>query len=46
MRVIYFDLLGRIERAHFDVFTSVIRVPRPRQAQLAVAHVVDASVTR
>ena len=35
MRVIYFDMLERIERAQYDVFTSVIRVPRPRQAQLA-----------
>ena len=35
MRVIYFDMLQRIERAGYDVFTSVIRVPRPRQAQLA-----------
>jgi phytoene synthase len=36
MRAIYFDLLGRIEQANFDVFSSVIRVPRPRQAWLAV----------
>lgn len=36
MRVIYFDLLKRIEDADFDVFTSVIRVPRPRQASLAL----------
>lgn len=36
MRVIYFDLLHRIEAARFDVFTSVIRVPRPRQAVLAL----------
>lgn len=36
MRVIYFDLLKRIEDANFDVFTSVIRVPRPRQARLAL----------
>ena len=36
MRVIYFDLLKRIEDANFDVFTSVIRVPRPRQASLAL----------
>jgi phytoene synthase len=35
MRVIYFDLLCRIEGAGFDVFTSVVRVPRPRQARLA-----------
>jgi len=36
MRAIYFDLLTRIEQANFDVFSSVIRVPRPRQAWLAV----------
>jgi phytoene synthase len=36
MRVIYFDLLRRIEQADFDVFSSVIRVPRPRQASLAL----------
>jgi len=36
MRVIYFDLLCRIERAGFDVFSSVVRVPRPRQAALAL----------
>jgi len=35
MRVIYFDLLRRIETAKFDVFSGVIRVPRPRQAILA-----------
>jgi 15-cis-phytoene synthase len=35
MRVIYFDLLRKIEDAEFDVFSSVIRVPRPRQAVLA-----------
>ena len=35
MRVIYFDMLERIEHAQYDVFSSVIRVPRPRQAQLA-----------
>jgi phytoene synthase len=36
MRAIYFDLLRRIERAGFDVFTSVIRVSRPHQARLAL----------
>jgi phytoene synthase len=35
MRAIYFDLLAKIEAAEFDVFSSVIRVPRPRQAVLA-----------
>jgi len=35
MRAVYFDLLQRIEAAGFDVFSRVIRVPRPRQARLA-----------
>lgn len=35
MRVIYFDLLKKIEEARYDVFSGVIRVPRPRQAALA-----------
>ena len=37
MRAIYTDLLARIERAGCDVFSQVHRVPRPRQAQLALA---------
>jgi phytoene synthase len=36
MRAIYFNLLERIESADYDVFTDVIRVPRPAQARLAV----------
>lgn len=36
MRAIYWELLQRIERAQFDVFTRVIRVPRPAQARIAV----------
>lgn len=36
MRAIYFELLGRIEAADYDVFTSVIRIPRPKQATLAI----------
>jgi phytoene synthase len=36
MRAIYFDLLHRIKAAQFDVFTGVIRVPRGRQAVLAM----------
>jgi phytoene synthase len=35
MRQIYWDLLARIERARFDVFRELIRVPRPRQALIA-----------
>lgn len=36
MRAIYFEVLQRIEAAGFDVFSRVIRVPRPAQARLAV----------
>ena len=36
MHAVYFDLLKRIEAAEFDVFTEVIRVPRPSQAALAI----------
>jgi len=36
MRVIYFDLLRKIEQAQFDVFSTLIKVPRPRQAALAL----------
>ncbi len=36
MRAIYWEQLQRIERADYDVFTAVIRVPRPVQARLAV----------
>ena len=31
----FLDLLKKIEEAGFDVFSGVIRVPRPRQAVLA-----------
>jgi phytoene synthase len=36
MRAVYTDLLARIEAADYDVFTHVIRVPRPAQAMLAM----------
>ena len=36
MRAIYWDMLQRIEAAGYDVFTRVIRAPRPIQAQLAI----------
>ena len=36
MREIYWALLLKIEAAEFDVFSSVIRVPRPAQARLAL----------
>lgn len=37
MRAVYWELLLRIEQADYDVFSQVIRVPRPAQARLAVA---------
>jgi phytoene synthase len=36
MRAIYSELLRRIEAAGCDVFSGVIRVPRPAQARLAL----------
>jgi phytoene synthase len=37
MRAIYWELLCRIEAAGWDVFSAVIRIPRPTQARLAFA---------
>lgn len=37
MGAIYFAILRKIERAGYDVFTRVIRVPRPRRAVIALA---------
>ena len=36
MRGIYWDLLRRIEEAECDVFSRLIRVPRPKQALIAL----------
>jgi phytoene synthase len=36
MRAVYFETLRRIERNAYDVFSSRIRVPRPRQAVIAL----------
>lgn len=36
MHGIYFELLKRIEAADFDVFSQIVRVPRPAQARLAL----------
>ena len=36
MRGIYWDLLRRIEAAECDVFSRVVRVPRPKQAVIAL----------
>jgi phytoene synthase len=36
MRAVYFETLRRIERCGYDVFRTQMRVPRPRQAVIAV----------
>jgi phytoene synthase len=36
MRAVYFETLRRIERSGHDVFTARARVPRPRQALIAL----------
>jgi phytoene synthase len=36
MRAVYFETLRRIERSGYDVFSNRIRVPRPRQALIAL----------
>ena len=36
MRAIYWELLAKIEAHQCDVFTAVIRIPRSRQARLAL----------
>ena len=36
MGAIYFEILQRIERSGYDVFSRRIRVPRPRRALLAI----------
>jgi phytoene synthase len=36
MRAVYFETLKRIERSGYDVFTTRARVPRPRQALIAL----------
>jgi phytoene/squalene synthetase len=33
---IYFEILRRIERNGYDVFSARIRVPRPRRAVIAL----------
>jgi phytoene synthase len=37
MGAIYRALLGRIERSGYDVFSRVVRIPRPRRAFIAAA---------
>jgi phytoene synthase len=36
MGAIYFAILQRIERERYDVFSRVIRIPRPRRALIAL----------
>jgi phytoene synthase len=36
MAAIYYAILTRIERSNYDVFTRVVRIPRPRRALIAV----------
>jgi phytoene/squalene synthetase len=38
MRAVYFETLRRIERNAYDVFSARLRVPRPRQAVIALRH--------
>jgi phytoene synthase len=42
---IYRGILDRIERADYDVFTAVIRVPRPRRALIAAATWARTTIT-
>jgi phytoene synthase len=37
MRAIYRGILNRIERADYDVFRGVVRIPRPQRAVIAAA---------
>ena len=37
MGAIYFAILERIERRDFDVFSSVVRIPRPWRALIAAS---------
>jgi phytoene synthase len=37
MGAIYRAILDRIERRDFDVFSSVVRIPRPRRALIAAS---------
>jgi phytoene/squalene synthetase len=37
MAAIYREILARIERRDYDVFSEVVRIPRPRRAAIAAA---------
>ena len=45
MGAIYRGILGRIEAADYDVFSRVIRVPRPQRALIAAATWARTTVT-
>ena len=45
MGAIYRGILSRIEAADYDVFSSVIRVPRPRRALIAAATWARTTIT-
>jgi phytoene synthase len=45
MGAIYRGILDRIEAADYDVFSAVIRVPRPRRALIAAATWARAAIT-
>jgi phytoene synthase len=36
MGAIYYEILQKIEREDYDVFSRVIRIPRPRRALIAL----------
>jgi phytoene synthase len=37
MGAVYLEILRRVDRSHYDVFSRVIRVPRPARAVIALA---------
>jgi phytoene/squalene synthetase len=45
MGAIYRGILGRIEAKDFDVFSGVIRVPRPRRALIAATTWARTAIT-
>jgi phytoene synthase len=46
MGAIYLAILQRIERRGYDVFSEVVRVPRPRRALIAISTWARTAVTR
>jgi phytoene/squalene synthetase len=45
MGAIYRGILGRIEAKDYDVFSEVIRVPRPRRALIAATTWARTAIT-